>query len=198
AVSGAVGKPISAMGRGASGFVGRQLGASPQAISKFQQTVGKGMGREAASFGLLSGGIEASMADPGNRMGAFARGFGTGALGGAAFRGVSNVAGAGLKRGLGAKRFGAVSQAAKPGFTGAMPGMQGASMAQRAGARAKSIGAKTLVGGVPLAAGLGASFGTPTFSAGQIHGAVPQGMQQQMGRQMGYPGGYNPNLPLPY
>ena len=189
-------KPIGALGRGITQRVGTRLGASPEMIGKIQG-LGKGMAREGVGFGLFGGGLEAAMAEPGERGQAFMRGFGSGMLGGMAFRGASNLATAGMRRMM-PQAFPKLETMAKPGFFGKLgPGES----------RLKSMGAKMLVGGVPFAAGMGASMFTPTF-----HGQ-PQSSYQQyapyaarlgagvtMPHVMGaYPGGYgyNPNLPLP-
>lgn len=193
---GAVATPIGAAGRGATQAVGSRLGASPATIAKIQG-LGKGMARDAVGFGLFGGGIEAATAKPGERGQAFARGFGSGALGGMAFRGAGNLATAGMKRMM-PKAYAGLETAAKPGFLGELgPGQS----------RLKSIGATTLVGGVPFAAGMTASMYTPQFQGPESQSPYQQYAPQvaRLGAgitlpHMGaYPGGYdyNPNLPLP-
>jgi hypothetical protein len=176
---------------------GTALRMSPETIAKIQG-MGKGMAREAIGFGALSGGLEAAMAEPGHRGEAFMRGFGGGALGGLAWRGAGNVASAGLKRGLGKHFAGVEAASQQPWLAGKMS----------LGQRAKGWGAKALIGGVPFAAGMGASMMMPTFhgeggpqtqgqrfapyvaraAGGTMMGAYPQ-------HPMGY--AYNPNLPMP-
>jgi hypothetical protein len=79
------------------------------------------------------------------------------------------------------------------------------------GQRAKGWGAKALMGGVPFAAGMGASMMMPTFEGG--HGAPRTQAQRfapyaarlgggMMGAYPSHPMGYrayqyNPNLPMP-
>ena len=80
-------------------------------------------------------------------MNAFGRGFGSGALSGAVFGGASNLAKMGLGKAVGPQNLSALKNyAGRPGwFSGA-------------GANATSWGAKALMGGVPLAAGIGADM----------------------------------------
>lgn len=196
-VIGTAAKPLGGAGNRAVQWTGSRLGASPQTIAKIQG-MGKGMATEAVGFGALGGGIEAAMADPGERGSAFMRGFGSGALGGLAFRGAGNLASAGMRR-VGGQRFKALETTAKPGFWGKLgPGQS----------RLKSMGAKTIVGGVPFAAGMAATMYTPHFSPSQPQSGYQQyapyaarlGAGVAMPRVMGaFPSGpgYNPNLPLP-
>jgi len=199
--SNALAKPIGDLGNRAVQQAGGRLGLSSKRIGQIQG-LGKGMAREGVGFGLLGGGINAALADPGQRGEAFARGFGGGMLGGMAWRGAGNLATAGLKRGLGAQRYGRLETAAKPGFTGNL--FRDVAKDGKVGpVSLRSMGAKTLIGGVPLAAGLGASMYMPTFEK------EPQNPYQQYapyaarlgGHAMSgaYPGNssYNPNLPLP-
>lgn len=182
-VVGGIASSFGRAGNRAVDAAGRWAGASPATIAKIQG-LGKGMAREATDFGLLSGGLEAALADPDERGSAFLRGAAGGALGGLAWRGAGNLASAGIKRGLG-KRFGAVEAASKQPWLGKLEAGQ---------SRLKGLGAQALIGGVPFAAGLGTSFMTPTFHGGpakvqgQRFAAYPQ-------RPMGYR--YNPNLPIP-
>jgi hypothetical protein len=193
---GTVAKPLGAAGNKAVQWTGSRLGASPETIARIQG-LGKGMAGEAVGFGALGGGIEAAMADPGERGSAFMRGFGSGALGGLAFRGAGNLATAGMKRMM-PKAYETMKATAKPGFFGKLePGQS----------RLRSMGAKMVVGGVPFAAGMAASMYTPHFSGPQQTGyqqyaphAARLGAGIAMPRVMGaFPGGpgYNPNLPLP-
>lgn len=201
----AVASPVGKAGNKAVEWAGTRLGATPQTIKKIQG-LGKGMATEAVGFGALGGGIEAAMAEPGQRGQAFLRGFGSGALGGLAFRGAGNLATAGLRKGLGAgaggaarlKRLDALKD--QPWLGGKMPFTQ----------RMKGWGAKAMMGGVPFAAGMAASMYTPHFGgpAQQPQSPYAQygvpaarlGAGVTMSRMMGaFPRspGYNPNLPLP-
>ena len=194
---GAVSKPLGAAGNKAVEWTGSRLGASPEMIAKIQG-LGKGMAGEAVGFGALSGGINAAMAEPGQRGEAFLRGFGSGALGGLAWRGAGNLATAGMRRVM----------------PNAMKSMEGLAKAE-AGAAPwyHRWGSKAVVGGVPFAAGMAASMYTPSFEKHE-----PTNMQQYaqqfaphagyaarlganiaMPRMGAFPSGpgYNPNLPLP-
>lgn len=183
-------QPFSNFGKNVTQAVGSRLGARADTIAKVQG-LGKGMVGEGLGFGAISGGINAAMADPGQRGEAFARGFGGGVLGGMAWRGAGNVASAGLKRGLGKHFAGLEATAKQPWFGKLQPGQS----------RLKGWGSKAVLGGVPFAAGMAASSYTPTFDKEQSPYA-------QRGAQLGAsmapymnasPSGYgfNPNLPLP-
>jgi hypothetical protein len=193
AVTKAVAKPFGAMGNKAVQWTGSRLGASPEMIGKIQG-LGKGMAGEAVGFGALSGGINAAMAEPGQRGEAFLRGFGSGALGGLAWRGAGNLATAGMRRVM----------------PNAMKSMEGLAKAE-AGAAPWSHrwGSKAVVGGVPFAAGMAASMYTPSFEkhepttfqryAPHVGYAARLGANVAMPRMGAFPSGpgYNPNLPLP-
>jgi hypothetical protein len=202
---GAVAEPIGRAGQWAAQRGGTAMGLKPGTISKVQD-LGKGMAREAVGFGALSGGLSAATAEPGQRGEAFLRGFGSGALGGLAWRGAGNLATAGLKRGLGAGAGGAARVERMTARQG-QPWLGGGKMG--VGERAKVWGSKALMGGVPFAAGMGASMMMPTFEGG--HGAprtqaqrfAPYAARLGGGTMMGaYPShpmgyAYNPNLPMP-
>jgi hypothetical protein len=185
----ALASPFGAAGNRAVQNIGTRLGASPQTIGKIQG-LGRGMARDAMGFGLFGGGIEAAMADPGERGKAFLHGFGTGALGGAAWRGAGNLTSAGMRKLM----------------PNAMKNMEGLAKAAPGDASfLKRWGSKAVVGGLPLAAGFGASeLVTPHSVASSpsarytTYAALGQGMMSP--RMMGaFPSGpgYNPNLPLP-
>jgi hypothetical protein len=200
--AGVVARPLGSAGHRAVQAVGQRVGASPARIQQIQR-LGKGMAREAVGFGALSGGLEAAMADPGQRGQAFLRGAAGGALGGLAWRGAGNLARAGLQRGLGAGAGGAArlgrlsALQQQPWLKGQMP----------LGQRARGWGAKALMGGVPFAAGLGASMMMPTFHGGDgqttMQRFAPYAARAAGGAMMGalpqHPMGYayNPNLPMP-
>lgn len=175
--------PLGRAGHKAVDVAGRWAGASPQTIERVKG-LGQHMARETVAGGLLGGGLEAALADPGERGGAFLRGAAGGALAGAAYRGASNLATAGLRRGLGPQRFSRLETLAKQPWFGKLE--QGQS-------RLKGIAAKMPIAALPFAVGTGASFMTPTFHKGpakvqgQRFAAYPQ-------HPMGYR--YNPNLPL--
>lgn len=99
AVIGLLGKGFGAIG-GAALKGATRIGAPKWAL-KGMETVGKGMGRDAALFGLLGGGLSAATAEPGDRLKAFGRGFLGGAAGGAAWAGGQNIVRAGLGKALG-------------------------------------------------------------------------------------------------
>lgn len=198
---GRVADPIGRAGNWAVQRGGTAVGLKQPTIDKIRG-LGTGMAREAVGFGLLSGGMNAAMAEPGQRGSAFLRGAASGALGGLAWRGAGNLATAGLKRGLGAAgaNVGKIQAAADK------PWMLGKGLS--AGERLKGVGASALMGGVPLAAGLAASSYTPTFEGS--HGAprtqaqryAPYAARLGGGMMGAYPShpmgyGYNPNLPMP-
>lgn len=153
-----VSKPIE----GVIGGIGNRLlnfaanrGMSPGAIN-FAQRLGQGLPGQMAGFGLFSGGINAAMADPGDRLNAFGRGFGSGALSGAVFGGASNLAKMGLGKTLGATTMANLKN------TAAQSGL-------------KSWGAKAVLGGVPLAAGMGLDMTlTPKINPFESHPPQPQ------------------------
>jgi len=184
-VSGAFG----ALGKGILGGATR-LGAPKWAL-KGMETVGKGMGRDAALFGTLGGGLSALTAPEGERGKAFARGFLGGAAGGAAWAGGQNIARAGLGKMLGKtqggiSRLGKLEELGKShhwlGFGGAKgpaweQRLEGMSWLQRKnpftrwkgtmtgggpwGERFKRFGAKAGVGIPVFAGGMGASMFVP-------------------------------------
>jgi len=164
-------KPFEWMGQKALGAVGQ---ASPGAANWLGR-VGAGAGREMAGFGLLTGGLNAATAEPGERGQAFARGFAGGALGGLGWRAGGNLTRMGMQRGLGAARMGAIESAAKPGMWESF--RQGGM-----GQGFRTMGAKALTAGVPFAGAMGLSMAAPTFET----------QQQQQQRPPGVP--YAPNL----
>jgi hypothetical protein len=199
-VSNRLAAPIGNLGNQAVQRAGQALGASPKMIGQVQG-LGKGMAREGMGFGLLGGGANAALADPGQRGEAFARGFGGGMLGGMAWRGAGNLATAGLKRGLGAQRYSSLTETAKPGFTGNL--FRDVAKDGKVGpVSLRSMGAKALIGGVPFAGGIAASMYTPTFEKDPTPFQQAARYPASLGGNMlanTYPNnlGYNPNLPLP-
>jgi hypothetical protein len=166
-----VAKPMSWAGQKAVGQIGK---VSPGA-AKFLSTAGRGAARDAASFGLLSGGLNAATAEPGDRLSAFGRGFAGGALGGAAWRMGGSAARMGLGKALGttaggASRMGNLYRAGRHGWFGG--GLKG-------------FGAKAVTSGVPLAGALGASMMMPTFDSQQQAQQRPQGMPYTPGQMYG-------------
>jgi len=195
------GRILGGIGKGLVGELSR-LG-TPKVVTNTLLRVGKGSGREAFGFGLFGGGTNAAFAEPGERLDAFGRGFAGGMTSGGLWRGGGNIARMGLYKGLG-KHFMPVSRAARPGFTGTVKKVnQGANFqllgkdipgthmlrkpywqAKRKAFKdvgLKSIGAKTLLGGVPLAAGIGASSLVPhdLFEKAPARQQRPWQQQQQ-------------------
>jgi hypothetical protein len=165
-VVGATAKPMGWLGQKAVGQVGK---VSPGA-AKFLGAAGKGAARDAASFGLLSGGLNAATAEPGDRLSAFGRGFAGGALGGAAWRMGGAAARMGLGKAIGAQRMGNLYRAGRHGWFGG--GLKG-------------FGSKAVTAGVPLAGALGASMMMPTFETQQQAQQRPQGMPFTPGQMYG-------------
>ena len=163
-----VSKPAANMfgrvGEGVMGAAGR-AGVSPQNLARLR-TLGQGAAGDAATFGMIGGGVGAATAEPGDRLSGFGRGFAGGALGGAAWRMGSNAATMGMGRALGPQNMARINQAGSQGWFGG--GLKG-------------FGAKALTGGVPLAGGLGASMAMPTFEK------EPQQQQAQYAQRAMYP-----------
>lgn len=114
AINRAAGSPFSWAGRKLFGQLGRTGAAEggalaragvPEATRTGILNWGKGLPAEMGGFGLLSGGIEAAMAEPGERSKAFARGFGTGAVGGLGWGLGSRAVSSGMRRAMPAGRF---------------------------------------------------------------------------------------------
>jgi hypothetical protein len=155
---GATAAPMSWAGQGVQKAVSS---VSPTAGS-FLGRVGRGAAREAAGFGLLSGGINAAMAEPGERGSAFARGFAGGALGGLGWRAGRNLTHQGLNQFLGSQRMGQLARAGHAGG-GIFPSLR----AGQYGQAASALGAKAVTRGLPFAGALGASMAMPTFETEQ-------------------------------
>lgn len=174
---GATAKPMQWAGGKATEAIGKRFGPEWAARAA---SIGRGAGRDAASFGLLSGGLSAATAEPGDRLSAFGRGFAGGALGGAAWR----MGGAGAKRllykGLGRQRYMNLARAGRPGWFGGFRGPGGS-----VSGGLKSFGAKAAVGGVGLGGALGASMMMPTFESSQQAQQRPQGMPYTPGQMYG-------------
>jgi hypothetical protein len=192
---GALSSPLAGAANKGLNWAGKTFNLSQKTVGGLR-TFGKEMARDAVGGGLFEGGLNAALAEPGDRGSAFMRGMGSGMIGGALFRGGMNATTMGMKRMM-PKSYGKYEQMAKPGFFGKLaPGES----------RLKSMGAKTLIGGVPFAAGMGASFLTPN-----LHGSEHQTPAQQMtpyASRLGvgaastanlFPARprFNPNLPLP-
>lgn len=179
-ISGAA-KPMAWAGQKAVGQIGK---VSPRAAG-FLGEAGKGAARDAAAFGLLSGGLNAATAEPGSRLSAFGRGFAGGALGGAAWRMGGSAARMGLGKALGntasgASRMGNLYRAGRHGWFGGFRGPTGS-----LGQGFRSMGAKAVTTGVPLAGALGASMMMPTFETPQQAQQRPQGMPFTPGQMYG-------------
>ena len=141
-ISSFAGKPFAWAGRKLFGQLGRAGAAEggalahagvPEAARTGILNWGKGLPAEMGGFGLVSGGIEAAMAEPEDRLKAFGRGFGTGALGGLGWGLGSRAISSGMRRALPTGRF---DQLAKAKLWG--------KEAPAWGERAKAFGAKTL------------------------------------------------------
>lgn len=177
---------------------------SPKTYS-WLRTAGKGMSKDMVGFGLLGGGINAAMADPGERMSAFGKGLASGALGGAAWRGASNVLRRAQVSGYKALHGGKLYPAGQgKGLYGRAQGnvfkpvksVGDAAKAHTAAGKSwftsperwynrfnegavKRIGAKAAIGAVPLAGAFAASSYAPTFEGeGSDMGAAPQPQYQ--------------------
>lgn len=108
------GKPFAWTGRKLFGQLGKagiaEGGALaragvPEATRTGLLNFGKGLAGEMGGMGLLSGGIEAAMAEPGDRARAFGRGFGTGAVQGLGWGLGTRAVSGGLGRLMGKPRF---------------------------------------------------------------------------------------------
>jgi len=168
-------KPFEWAGQKALGAVGK---ASPNAAN-WMGRMGAGAGRDMAGQGLLMGGINAAMADPGERGSAFARGFAGGAVGGLGWNVGRNAVSAGLRRGLGQNTMGRLTEAAKPGMWQSF--RQGGM-----GAGFRTMGAKAVTSGLPFAGAMGLSMAGPTFDAPQAQ--MPMQQQPHPGMPGAYPG----------
>jgi len=197
---------------GGLGHLGKSLATPVKSVSpktySWLRTAGRGMPKDMVSFGLFGGGINAALADPGDRMSAFGKGFAGGALSGVAWRGASNVLRraqvggykalhggklypAGQGKGLYGRAQGDVFKSTKS------PAVQDATKAHQAAGNswftsperwynrfnegaAKRIGAKAAVGTLPVAGAIAASSYTPTFEGQDSSmGAAPQDAGQQ-------------------
>jgi hypothetical protein len=81
-LSSLAGKPFAWLGERLVGTLGRSARPAVQAWAPRLANFGKGLATQMGSFGLLQGGLEAALAEPGQRTKAFGRGFGLGALSG--------------------------------------------------------------------------------------------------------------------
>lgn len=174
---GATAKPLEWAGHKAVGAIRGTFGDTAASLAR---RIGRGVGREAAGFGLLSGGLSAATAAPGERLEAFGRGFAGGALGGAAWRMGGTATRMGLRKALGktpagVSRMKQLHQAGRPGWFGGFRGPEGG-----LGRGFKSMGAKMLTSGVPFAGALGASTMMPMFEKEHVP-QQPQQFQNRMG-----------------
>jgi hypothetical protein len=131
-----VAKPFSWLGQAVN--KGLQRAVSPETYGRMQPWMNaafSGAPKQMAQFGLFSGGINALMAEPGERGSAFMSGFGTGALGGLGWQAGQGL----LQKGLGS----ALGKANWYGKMRQIPGSDPASIQQM------------VEKGVPIAAGLG-------------------------------------------
>lgn len=155
----------------------KAMGASPKTMG-FLSNLGRGAARDAASFGLFGGGLNAALADPGQRGEAFLRGAAGGMLGGAAWRMGGNAARMGLQRGLGQKAWQGLEAAGKPGWFSSP----------------KAFGSKMVTSGLPFAGAMGASSFMPTFDKEPDAPQTWGGSAQQQVANYGQPqyAGYMP------
>lgn len=175
---------------GRSPFIAKHRGAIEGAT--------KGLAGEMVLGAGLGGGLNAALAEPGDRWNAFARGAASGALSGALFNAGSNVARQGISRlaGKGATRMKALAGRVNDVGQTAVDAAKSAPWLKRKGAW---LGMTA----VPFAAGMGLSWHTPHFS-----GSQPSPVQQRFGPSAtpmahtgmrlarAIPRAYNPNLPL--
>lgn len=170
---GATAAPFGWAGRGIQSAVGK---VSPGA-GEWLGRVGQGAAREMAGFGLLSGGINAAMAEPGERGSAFARGFAGGALGGLGWRAGGNLTRMGLGQVFGPRNMGRLTETANRGIWSNL-------RAGNYGQAGRSAAAGAITKGLPFAGAMGASMMMPTFETEQ--------QQQQPQRPQGLP--YAPGM----
>lgn len=123
--------------------------------------------REAGMFGLLGGGMGAAMAPEGERLEGTLRGLAGGVLGGAGWGAARGLSRYGLARGMksvvGGKGMSEVARRARMPLLSTLAGKGVAGGKLAPGEMGKILGTKALLGGVPLALGLGASMHMPTF-----------------------------------
>lgn len=136
--------------------------------------LGRGAGREMIGFGVFEGGVNAALADPGDRASAFGKGFVGGAIGGLGWNLAGNATSMGIKRGLNSKALRGITgghnrwkELAKPGVFSKLPGhLQGAGLGTRMGARAKAIGTAAVLTAAPMAAGMAVPHWNPLEAEG--------------------------------
>lgn len=162
---GATAAPMGWAGQGIQSAVSK---VSPGAGQWLGQA-GQGAAREMAGFGLLSGGINAATAEPGERGSAFARGFAGGALGGLGWRAGSNITNMGLKQVFGPRNLGRLQETAGRGIWSNL-------RSGNYGQAGRSAAAGAITKGLPFAGALGASMMMPTFETEQQQEQRPAGM----------------------
>lgn len=167
---GATAAPMAWAGRGVQGAVSK---VSPGA-GEWLGRAGQGAAREMAGFGLLSGGINAAMAEPGERGSAFARGFAGGALGGLGWRAGGNLTRMGLNQAFGARNMGRLTETANRGIWSNL-------RSGNYGQAGRSAAAGAITKGLPFAGALGASMAMPTFETQQQEQQRPQGVPYAYG-----------------
>lgn len=201
-IGGLLARPVAWLGGKILGGAAR-LGASPRTLQTLQ-TIGKGVPREAAGFGLLGGGIGALTAEEGHRGEGFARGLAGGMLGGVGWGLGKNLASMGLQRGLGQAGYGALQRAAGPvqNVRSLNPFSRKrvdrtlwfGGFGQGAGQGMRQFGANLALKGVPLAGAFAGSAMMPTLDR---EPGAPQtwgGAAQQQVANYGQPqyAGYTP------
>jgi len=131
----------------------------------------RGAPKEMHTFGLLSGGINAAFAEEGDRLGAFARGYGAGALGGIGWRAGGNLMRGAqnkmLQKMMSPDKFKALMKTKSLRLTAGKlkdgtPKYLPHQVAQGFGGKAKTLGARVGLGTLPLAAAfIGTEMMTP-------------------------------------
>lgn len=192
---------LGSMGTKLVGAV-KGTGTSPfrTSLAKGMEIAGRGMAKDTVSFGLLGGGLGAAF-NPEDRWGGFQRGFMSGALGGAAWRGAGNLARVGQFKAMKAisPQFANTMQTARMGkvFKPVAEMAEASKAHQLAGkgwftdpgrfwnranpGMMKRVGAKAALGTVPVGAAFYASGATPTFEP-----ELSNPQQYGFGAQSGY------------
>lgn len=196
-------KAFSSTGKGLLGRAGKgiisEAGKHSPGAAKWLGIAGRGVPREMMAFGTFGGGLGALM-NPEDRFGGAMKGFLGGALGGAGWRGASNLAKAGQKnlfrsiapgtaKGLYRRQGQKLFMPAKGAYAGkgALRRFKPVAGEMGWGQAAKTMGTKAALGAVPLTA----AFTGAGALEGLAHGA-PQPQPQQAPRPQYAPTAYTP------
>ena len=196
-ISSIAGAPFAEAGRQALGLLGKIKSPwAAKAVPKLQE-LGGGLAGQMGSWGLLGGGLEAALAEPGERGKGFARGFGLGALGGLGWGAGSRLAQRGVGRlmsktpGAGAARLEALEKQKAFFNLDKQYGPRGLVHNVPLGERAKILGGKLVpfAGGVVGSDVLMKSIGQPgmidivrgtankpAYGMPQVYGPLMQGL----------------------